>query len=144
MPLTEVDLTIGSRRITGRVDAHCSVDPKATRGNTRFYYNVSYPWFGYHPPADQPQWQLGLSIRPGSLPAGASNELTFSFQDSTPDRSAYVQTVAFAKRSGTGTVRVTRHGAGARFEFEGRTERGQRVRASIDCSEFQDGEAAVG
>ena len=45
---------------------------------------------------------------------------------------------------GSGTVRVTRHGGGARFDVEGRTKEGDTLRATIDCSTFQKSEGAGG
>ncbi|HET7459032.1 MAG TPA: hypothetical protein VFJ74_15395 [Gemmatimonadaceae bacterium] len=144
VPLTEADITIGGVRYTGRVDAHCKVDPRATPRNTRAYYSVAYPWFGYRPPADQPQWHFNVEVRPGDGPAGASNEFVFSFGDADR-KNGVIQTVSYAREKyGTGTVRVTRHGSGARFEVRGRTDRGETVQAIIDCSQFQDGEAAGG
>ena len=66
----------------------------------------------------------------------------FSFLDG--QRSGTIQTVAGAERMGNGTVRVTRQGAGARFEVEGRTKEGDAIRATIDCSTFQKSEGAGG
>jgi hypothetical protein len=41
-------------------------------------------------------------------------------------------------------VRVTRHGKGARFDVEGRTKEGDPLRATIDCSAFQESEGTGG
>jgi hypothetical protein len=144
VPLTDVDITIGGARYTGSVDAECHLDRRATPTNTRFYYTANYPWFGYRPPADQPQWRFSVNVRPGNGPAGASNQFVFSFGDADR-KNGVIQNVSFAREHyGSGTVRVTRHGNGARFEVQGRTDKGEAVRAIIDCSEFQDSEAAGG
>jgi hypothetical protein len=144
VPLTEVDITIGGARYAASVDAECHLDRRATPTNTRFYYTANYPWFGYRPPSDQPQWRFSVNVRPGNGPAGASNQFVFSFGDADR-KNGVIQNVSFAREHyGSGTVRVTRHGSGARFDVQGRTDKGEAVRAVIDCSEFQDSEAAGG
>ena len=141
VPMTDVSISLGSTTTTGRVDAKCGVDEKATPTNARAYFVLMYPWFGQPVPPDKPKWRFTLEIRRGATP-DASNEFTFSFLDGT--RAATIQTIAGAERIGSGTVRVTRQGKGARFEVEGRTKQGVAVRASIVCSAFQRGETAGG
>lgn len=141
VPMTDVSISLGSTTTTGRVDAKCGVDEKATPTNTRAYFVLMYPWFGQPVPPDKPQWRFNLGIRRGTT-SDASNQFTFSFLDGT--RGATIQTVAGAERIGSGTVRVTRQGNGARFEVEGRTKQGVAVRATIVCSAFQRGETAGG
>ena len=140
-PMTDVSISLGATRVSGRVDAQCGVDQRATARNTRFYYRMLYPWFGQKVAADKPQWRVGLEIRPASS-AGRYDQFVFSFHDG--ERSGTIQTVAGAERMGSGTVRVTRHGNGARFDVAGRTKEGEAVRATIDCSQFQGSEAAGG
>jgi hypothetical protein len=66
----------------------------------------------------------------------------FSFHDG--QRSGTIQTVSGSERMGSGSVRVTRHGTGARFDVEGRAKEGVPIRATIDCSTFQKTEGAGG
>ena len=141
VPMTDVSITLGDRVVTGRVDAKCGIDEKATQGNTRAYYVLMYPWFGQRVAPDKPQWRFDLAVR-GNASTTESDELVFSFMDG--QRSGTIQTVPGTERMGSGKVRLTRHGKGARFDVEGRTKDGQPVRASIDCAEFQRAEAPAG
>jgi hypothetical protein len=141
VPMTDVSITLGKETVTGRVDADCHVDERATAGSTRAYFVARYPWFGQRVAPDKPQWRFDLEIRRGKT-SEASDQFVFSFLDG--QRSGTIQTVAGAERMGTGTVRVTRQGAGARFEVEGRTKEGNAIRATIDCSTFQKSEGAGG
>jgi hypothetical protein len=141
VPMTDVSVTLGRQTVSGRVDADCHVDNRATAGNTRAYFVIMYPWFGQRVAADKPQWRVNLEIRKGTT-TEASDQFVFSFHDA--QRSGTIQTVAGAERMGSGTVRVTRHGSGARFDVEGRTKEGESVRASIDCAVFQKTEGAGG
>lgn len=141
VPMTDVSITLGDKTVTGRVDANCGVDEKATPTNTRGYFVLMYPWFGQRVAPDKPQWRFDLHIRRGKT-TEASDQFVFSFMDGT--RSGVIQTVAGAERMGSGTVRVTRQGKGARFEIQGRSKEGEALRATITCSEFQKSEAAGG
>lgn len=141
VPMTDVSITLGDKTVTGSVDAHCKVDEKATPTNTRGYFVLSYPWFGQRVAPDKPQWRFNLSVSRGNA-TEASDRFVFSFADG--ERSGVIQTVAYAERMGSGTVRVTRQGKGARFEVQGTTKEGQSLRATIACSEFQQSEAAGG
>ena len=91
VPMTDASITLGDRTVTGRVDAHCSVDEKATPTNTRGYFVLSYPWFGLRVAPDKPQWRFNLEIRRGKT-TEVSNQFTFSFVDDA--RSGVIQTVA--------------------------------------------------
>ena len=140
-PLTDISIAFGSARYAGKVDAHCRLDEKATTSNTRAYFVAMYPWFGQRPPADQPKWRVTLEIRRGASPA-TYDQFVFSFLDGT--KAVTIQTVAGSPRMGNGSVRVTRHGAGARFDVTGRSKEGDDVRATIDCPQFQTGEGSGG
>ena len=140
-PPTDVTVSIGGSEYAARVDARCRVDEKATASNTRAYFMVMYPWFGQRPPADQPQWRVNLEIRRSASPEGY-DQFNFSFVDGA--RSATIQTVAGSPRMGSGSVRVTRHDMGARFQVEGRSNEGEPVRAVIDCPRFQPTEGEGG
>ena len=140
-PLTDVSITVRSAQYAARVDAHCKLDEKATPSNTRAYFVAMYPWFGQRVPADQPQWRVTLEIRRGASP-DTYDQFVFSFLNGT--KAATIQTVAGSPRMGNGTVRVVRHGAGARFEVAGRGKEGDAVRATIDCAQFQPNEGAGG
>ena len=141
VPMTDVSITLGDKTVTGRVDAKCGVDERATPTNTRGYFVLMYPWFGQRVAPDKPQWRFDLHIRRGTA-TEASQQFVFSFSDGS--RSGVIQTVSGAERMGSGMVKVTRHGKGAKFEIDGRTKEGQPLRATIDCSQFQKSEAAGG
>lgn len=141
VPMTDVNVTLGGTTVTGRVDAKCGLDERATPTNTRGYFVVMYPWFGQRVAPDKPQWRVDLAIRRGKT-SEASNHFVFSFSDG--DRSGTIQVLPDAERMGSGTVRVTRRGSGARFEVEGRSQKGEAIRATIECSAFQRSEAAGG
>jgi hypothetical protein len=140
-PMTDASITLGKQTVTGRVDADCHVDERATASNTRAYFVARYPWFGQRVTADKPQWRFDLEIRRGTT-SDASNQFVFSFADG--QRAGTIQTVSGSERMGSGTVRVTRHGNGARFDVEGRTKEGDPIHATIDCSAFQKSEGAGG
>ena len=139
--VSDVTVTVGGLEYRGRVDASCQVDEKATASNTRAYFVVMYPWFGQRPPADQPQWRFTLEIRRNAA-ADTYPQFSFSFLEGT--KSATIQTVDGSPKMGSGSVRVTRRGPGARFEVEGRSKEGQPLRAAIDCPRFQATAAAGG
>ena len=140
-PLTTVSISVGEASYKGVVDANCHVDERATPNNTRAYYVAMYPWFGQRPPASQPQWRFNLEIRRNTT-NGRHDQFAFSFLDR--EKAGHIQTVAGAERMGSGTVSVTRKGAGARFVVTGRSKEGEPVRATIDCSAFQHSEAGGG
>ena len=141
VPMTDVSITLGTQTTTGSVDANCHVDERATAGNTRAYFVAMYPWFGQRVAPDKPQWRFNLEIRRG-VRTDASDQFVFSFLDGS--RSGTIQTVSGSERMGSGTVRVTRHGTGARFDVEGRTKEGAPLKATIDCSTFQKSEGVSG
>ena len=141
VPMTDVSITLGTQTTTGSVDANCHVDERATAGNTRAYFVAMYPWFGQRVAPDKPQWRFDLEIRRG-VGTDASDQFVFSFLDGS--RSGTIQTVSGSERMGSGTVRVTRHGTGARFDVEGRTKEGAPLKATIDCSTFQKSEGVSG
>ena len=141
VPMTNVSITLGDKTVTGRVDAKCSVDERATATNTRGYFVLMYPWFGQAVAADKPQWRFNLHIRRGTT-SEASQQFVFSFHEGS--RSGVIQTVQGSERMGSGTVEVTRQGMGARFVIDGRTKEGQPLHATIECSAFQKSEAAGG
>jgi hypothetical protein len=140
-PLTHVTVSLGSRQYDAEVDADCQVDERATVGGPRAYFVANYPWFGQRVAADQPQWRVNLGINRAGSP-GAYDQFVFSFMDGST--SATIQTVGGSPRMGSGTVRVTRHGDGARFDVTGRSKEGEAVRATIDCSAFQKSEGSGG
>lgn len=140
-PTAEATIDVGSARYAGSVDANCSRDERATATNGRFYYHIMYPWFGARAAAGQPQWQFELDVsRP--VRGAAFDRFVFSFRDG--EKSATIQNVANAKRMGTGTVRVTAQGSGARFEVAGRSQEGDVVSATIQCAAFPTSEGAGG
>jgi hypothetical protein len=140
-PTADATITLGSARYAGSVDANCTRDGRAAPGTARAYYHIMYPWFGARPAPGQPQWRFELNVpRPAS--PGVVDRFMFHFQDG--GRTGTIQNLPGSARMGTGTVRVTTHGAGARFDVEGRTQKGELVRATIDCAAFPPSEAAGG
>jgi hypothetical protein len=137
-PLTEMAISVGGTQYDARVDASCRLDEQATPASTRAYFAILYPWYGQRPPADQPQWRVTLEIRRSESPE-RYDQFALSFMDG--NRSANIQTVAGSPRMGSGSVRVTRQGLGARFEVEGRSSQGEAIRATITCPRFRTTEA---
>ena len=140
-PTAEASITLGAKQYQARVDANCTRDERATPTNGRFYYHIMYPWFGARPAPGQPQWRFGLDV---SRPTRADEFERFVFYFNDGAKSGTIQNVANAKRMGSGTVRVTRHGAGARFDVTGRSQEGDVIRATIDCASFPPSEGAGG
>jgi hypothetical protein len=140
-PTAEASITLGSRQYQGSVDANCTRDERATPTNGRFYYHIMYPWFGARAAPGQPQWQFELDV---SRPTRADvfDRFVFSFHDGAT--SGTIQNLGKANRIGSGTVRVTPHGAGARFDVAGRSDKGDVIRATIDCASFPRSEGAGG
>ena len=138
-PTADASITLGTAKYEGSVDANCTRDERATATNGRFYYHIMYPWFGARPAPGQPQWRFELDVSRPTRP-GVFEHFVFSFNDGP--KSGTIQNVANGKRMGSGTVRVTPHGAGARFDVAGRSQEGDAIRATIDCAAFPASEAA--
>ena len=140
-PTAEASITLGTTRYAASVDANCTRDERATPTNGRFYYHIMYPWFGARPAPGQPQWSFELDVSRPTRP-NEFKYFVFSFHDGA--KSGTIQDVSGGKRMGSGTVRVTPHGAGARFDVEGRGQEGDAIRATIDCASFPASEGAGG
>jgi hypothetical protein len=140
-PTADASIDVGSAHYAGSIDANCTRDERATATNGRFYYHIMYPWFGARPAPGQPQWQFGLDVIRPTRP-GAFDQFVFSFHDGA--KAGTIQVMQSAKRMGSGTVRVTPHGAGARFDVAGRSQEGDVIRATIDCAAFPASEGAGG
>jgi hypothetical protein len=140
-PTTSATIAVGSAHYAGLVDAQCAIDDRATPSNGRFYYHAMYPWFGARPAPGQPQWRFELGV-PRPAREGTNDQFVFSFLNGTT--SGTIQTLANAQRMGSGTVRLTRHGAGIRFDVSGRSKEGDAIRATIDCASFPASEGAGG
>ena len=140
-PTADASITLGSATYTGSVDANCSRDERARAGTGRAYYHILYPWFGARPAIGQPEWRFELNVMRPARP-GAYDQFMFHFQDGA--KSGTIQNVPGSARMGSGTVRVTPRGAGARFDVEGRSQNGDAIRATIDCAAFPGSEAAGG
>ena len=140
-PTADASITLGSATYTGSVDANCSRDERARAGTGRAYYHVLYPWFGARPAIGQAEWRFELNVMRPARP-GAYDQFMFHFQDGA--KSGTIQNVPGSARMGSGTVRVTPRGAGARFDVEGRSQNGDAIRATIVCAAFPRSEAAGG
>ena len=140
-PTADASVTFGSVTYSGSVDANCSRDERARAGTGRAYFHIMYPWFGARPAIGQPAWRFELNVMRPARP-GAYDQFMFHFQDGA--KSGTIQKVPGSARMGSGTVRVTTHGAGARFDVEGRSQNGEAIRATIDCVAFPRSEAAGG
>lgn len=137
---TDVALVIGERRFATRVQSQCELDEAATPGTTRAQWWVSYPPIGVGLPDGEVR-QVALSVWPGRN-ADGTQELTFSAF--AGGLSTSIQTRRGAQSYGRGGVRVTRTGAGARFEVQGRDVQGRAVQATIDCAAVRRPEASGG
>ena len=140
-PTADAAITPGSAKYSGSVDANCTRDERATAGTARAYYHIMYPWFGARPAPGQPEWRFELNVMRPSRP-GAYERFMFHFADG--GKAGTIQNVPGSQRMGSGTVRVTPSGAGARFEVEGRSQNGEAIRATIECASFPRSEAAGG
>ncbi len=140
-PTTDASITLGDQHYQGRVDADCELRERAPVGGPRAYYMVLYPWFGRPLAPDEAKWRFDLEIRRGPAP-GVYQHFVFSFQDGT--RSGHIQVLPGATRYGRGSVRVTPHPPGARFDVQGVSDEGVPLRATIDCAAFEGSEAAGG
>lgn len=141
VPTADASITLGSAQYKSSVDANCTRDERAAAGTARGYYHIMYPWFGARPAAGQPQWKFELNV-PRPTRAGVYDRFMFYFQDGA--KTGSIQNLPGSERMGRGTVRVTPRGAGARFEVDGRTQNGDAIRATIDCTAFPPSEAAGG
>ncbi|HEU4720571.1 MAG TPA: hypothetical protein VFS59_04350 [Gemmatimonadaceae bacterium] len=140
-PTAEASITLGAAAYRGRVDANCTRDERAAAGSARAYYHIMYPWFGARPAAGQPQWRFELNVSRPTRP-GTFERFMFHFEDG--DRQGTIQNIPGSQRMGSGTVRVTPNGAGARFDVEGRSQNGDVIRATIECTSFPASEGAGG
>ena len=137
----EASINLGSTRYAGSVDANCTRDELARAGTARAYYHIMYPRFGTRPAAGQPQWRFELNVPRPTRP-GTYDRFMFHFQDG--ERQGTIQNIPNSERMGSGSVRVTPKGAGARFEVEGRSQNGEAIRATIECASFPRTEGAGG
>ena len=140
-PTADATITLGAAKYAGSVDANCTRDERARAGTGRGYYHILYPWFGAKPAPGQPEWRFELNVMRPARP-GAFDRFMFHFQDG--NRSGTIQDIPGSQRMGSGTVRVTSLGAGARFDVEGRTQTGETIRATIECASVPRSEAAGG
>ena len=141
VPTAEATIALGSARYAGSVDATCTRDERARAGTARAYYHILYPRFGTRPAPGQPEWRFELNVmRPTR--AGTYDRFMFHFGDGA--RQGTIQNIPSSERMGSGTVRVTPNGAGARFEVEGRSHKGETIRATIECASFPRTEGAGG
>ena len=137
----EASIAIGAARYAGSVDATCTRDERARAGTARAYYHILYPRFGARPAPRQPEWRFELNV-PRPTRAGAFDRFMFHFGDGK--RQGTIQNIPNSERMGSGTVRVTPNGAGARFEVEGRSQNGETIRATIECASFPRSEGPGG
>lgn len=140
-PTADASITLGTAKYSGSVDATCTRDERARAGTGRAYYHILYPWFGARPAIGQPEWRFELDVMRPARP-GTHDQFMFHFQDGA--KSGTIQKVPGSTRMGSGTVRVTTLGAGARFDVEGRSQSGDAIRATIDCAAFPRSEGAGG
>jgi hypothetical protein len=61
-------------------------------------------------------------------------QITFGL--STGSKTQRIATVKATAMAGAGTVRLTKRGAGGRFEITGTTADGSQVRGYIECEKF--------
>jgi hypothetical protein len=140
-PTATASIDLATAHYEGSVDANCTRDERAAAGTARAYYHIMYPWFGARPAAGQPQWKFELNI-PRPTRAGVHDRFMFFFQDGA--KTGSIQNIPGSARMGSGTVSVTTHGAGARFDVSGKSGNGEAIRATIDCTAFPASEGAGG
>jgi len=140
-PTADASIALGAATYRASVDANCTRDERAVAGTARAYYHILYPWFGARPAPGQPQWHFELNVPRPTRP-GVYDRFMFYFQDR--DKAGTIQNLPGSTRMGSGTVQVTPHGAGARFDVTGKSASGDAIRATIDCTAFPPSEAAGG
>jgi hypothetical protein len=135
---TKADVTFNGRRYERTVEAQCEFDERATRGSARWQWNVLYPPFGLRSdPA--PLRSFALSIW---NPAKGGAPAPFSFAIGADGESPMIQT--YGRPAGSGSVRITRNGAGAKFHVSGVDARGRKITATIECAQVRKPEATGG
>lgn len=140
-PSTSAEITLGAMRYSGIVDAECAREERAPVGGPKAYFRIMYPWFGRQVGADEEKWRFDLEIVRGPT-AGVYQNFVFSFHDGS--RSGTIQVLPGATRYGSGTVRVTTQGDGARFEVQGQSDKGESIHAVLVCPAFEASEAGGG
>ena len=141
VPTADASIMLGAAKYEGSVDANCTRDERAVAGTARAYYHILYPWFGARPAPGQPQWRFELNV-PRPTRSGVYDRFMFYFLDGA--KSATIQNLPGSARMGSGAVRVTPSGAGARFDVSGKSESGETIRATIRCAAFPASEGAGG
>ena len=137
---TTIDATFKGKPYNRTVEAQCEFDDRATPGSARWQWNVLFPPFGVatlDPTA--PIRTFSLSIW---NPASSAKPAPFSFSMDAGGELTLIQT--YGRAEGTGAVRVTRNGAGAKFYVAGTDRRGRKSTATIECSQVRKPEATGG
>jgi hypothetical protein len=135
---TKADITFNGRRYERTVEAQCEFDERATPGSARWQWNVLYPPFGVkREPAPLTSFALAIWN-----PAKAGAPAPFSFAIGADDESPMIQT--YGRPAGSGTVRISRNGPGAKFDVSGADARGRKITATIECAQVRKPEATGG
>ncbi len=121
-------LTVGKQRFDETAQAKCTHAPMASIYNTLAkMWSVEYPTGG--------KKSLHLTVwQP--MRGDTTPQITFySGGDGQSQEIATVKAGGGATK-GSGTVTITKHGAGGRFDISGTTAEGAKVSGSIDCEKF--------
>jgi hypothetical protein len=116
-------LAVGAQKYAETKPGQCKHAPKASIYNT-----PAMMWTVQYSPSSSSSIALTLWRPTG---ADATQQVNLSVQDG--NKSHQISTVKGGKVSGTATVTFIPRGAGGRFEIDGTTAEGVRIRGSIDC-----------
>ncbi len=119
-------LDVGNRHFDQAKQGRCVYAPQASIYNT-----LASMWSVEVEPAAGSTITLTVwrPTRGDTMP-----QITFGV--STGNKTQRIATVKATKTAGTGTVQLTKNGAGGRFELRGTTAEGAEVRGSIACDKF--------
>jgi hypothetical protein len=119
-------LAVGGQRFDEVTRGRCVHAPRASIFNT-----LSSMWMVNYAPA--PGRSIALTVW---RPMTGDTTPQINFNVSTGGKSQRIETVRAAEIVGKGSVRITKRGAGGRFDIVGTTGDGATVRGSIECEKF--------
>jgi len=121
-------LTVGKQRFDETTQAKCTHAPMASIYNTLAkMWSVEYPT-GSKKSLHLTVWQ---PVRGDTTP-----QITFYAYDNGKNQEISTVKAGGGATKGSGTITITKHGAGGRFDISGTTADGAKVSGSIDCEKF--------
>jgi hypothetical protein len=121
-------LTVGKQKFDETTQAKCTHAPMASIYNTLAkMWSVEYP--------TERDRSLHLTVW---QPMRGDTTPQITFYAGGEGKSQEITTVKAGGRAtkGSGTVTITKHGAGGRFDLNGTTADGAKLSGSIDCEKF--------